>query len=47
MSDTTTSKASAYDRYIDYRRLAVAVVLFAGILMIPIPHNMLDVAVEY
>ncbi len=47
MPDTTTPKASAYDRYIDYRRFAIAVALFAGILMIPIPHSMLDVAVEY
>jgi sodium-dependent dicarboxylate transporter 2/3/5 len=47
MLDTTTSKASAYDRYIDYRKFAVAVVLFVGILMIPIPHSVLDVAVEY
>jgi hypothetical protein len=47
MSNTTTSKASAYDKYIDYRRFAIAVALFAGILMIPIPRSMLDVAVEY
>ena|GEM_PF-6380394 len=47
MSDTTTSKASACDRYIDYRRFAIAVTLSVGILMIPVPHGMLDAAVEY
>jgi len=47
MSDQAVTKATAYDRYIDYRRFSVAVALFVLILMLPIPDSMLDVAVEY
>jgi len=47
MLDQAVSKATAYDRYIDYRRFSVAVALFVLILMLPIPDSMLDVAVEY
>ena len=43
----TASKASAYDKYVDYKRFGIAVVLFVAILMIPIPDSILDVAVEY
>ncbi|MFC1476285.1 SLC13 family permease, partial [Candidatus Zixiibacteriota bacterium] len=46
MSNKTT-KISAYDRYIDFRRFGIAVGLFVVILMLPIPASMLDVAVEY
>ncbi len=47
MVDKLIKKASAYDKYIDYKRFAVAVALFVLILFIPIPESMLDVAVEY
>lgn len=47
MPDQSKPKASAYDRYIDYKRFAVAVALFVIVLIIPIPNSMLDVAVEY
>jgi len=40
-------KATAYDKYVDYRRFSIAVLLFVLILMLPIPNSMLDVAVEY
>lgn len=41
------AKASAYDRYIDYKRFAVAVAAFIAIAVIPTPSSMVDVAVEY
>ena len=41
------SKPSSYDRYVDVPRLLVAVGVFVGVLMIPIPESMRDVAVEY
>lgn len=41
------SKASAYDRYIDYKRFALAVAAFLLIALIPTPESMVDVAVEY
>ena len=47
MSDKSAIKASAYDRYIDYPRFAIAVGLFVAILFLPIPGSMRDVAVEY
>lgn len=47
MSETLKSKASAYERYIDYKRFGIAVGLFAVILMLPVHKSMLDVAVEY
>ena len=42
-----SEKASAYDKYINYRRFAIAAGAFAVILMLPIPSSMRDVAVEY
>lgn len=39
-------KASAYDRYIDYKKFAIAVLAFAAIVAIPTPSTMVDVAVE-
>jgi len=42
-----SNKASAYDKYVDYRRFSIAVLLFIVILMLPIPSSMLDVTVEY
>ena len=47
MAKQPVAKASAYDRYIDYKRFAIAVALFVIILLSPIPQSMLDVAVEY
>ncbi len=40
-------KASAYDRYIDYKRFSIAVAAFVLIVAIPTPSSMVDVAVEY
>jgi len=47
MTSSEQRKASAYDKYIDYRRFSIAVFLFVVILLIPIPKSMLDVAVEF
>ncbi|MBU1651935.1 DASS family sodium-coupled anion symporter [bacterium] len=47
MTQASKSKASAYDKYINYRRFSIAVIAFTALLFIPIPHSMLDVAVEY
>lgn len=47
MTDKIKAAASAYDRYIDYKRFSIAVALFIIIMIIPMPHSMLDVAVEY
>ncbi|MEW5925665.1 MAG: DASS family sodium-coupled anion symporter [Candidatus Zixiibacteriota bacterium] len=47
MQESTKSKSSAYDRYVDYKRFSIAVALFVIIIMLPIPRSMLDVAVEY
>ena len=47
MADKTKARASAYDKYIDYKRFSIAVAAFVIIIMIPMPDSMLDVAVEY
>jgi anion transporter len=47
MAEPPKSKGTAYDRYVDYKRLGIAVALFVIILLLPIPKSMLDVAVEY
>ncbi len=47
MTNKSNNKASAYDKYIDYKRFSIAVILFVAILMLPIPDSMRDVAVEY
>ncbi len=47
MTNNPNNKASAYDKYVDYKRFSVAVILFVVILMLPIPDSMRDVAVEY
>ncbi len=47
MAEQSKVRASACDRYVDYKRFAIAVALFVIILMLPIPQSMLDVAVEY
>lgn len=47
MANKASVKASAYDKYIDYKRFAIAVALFAIILTLPTPRSMLDVAFKY
>jgi sodium-dependent dicarboxylate transporter 2/3/5 len=47
MTGKRASQSSAYDRYIDFRRFGVAAGLFVIILLLPVPHSMRDVAVEY
>ena len=47
MAEKPAAKASAYDKYVDYKRFAIAVALFVIILIFPMPGSMLDVAVEY
>ncbi|MBU0755615.1 MAG: DASS family sodium-coupled anion symporter [Planctomycetes bacterium] len=44
---TTAKKASAYDKYINYKRFSIAIAAFVLLLLIPIPDSMLDVAIEY
>ena len=40
-------KASAYDKYINYKRFAIAAAALVLLLLIPLPDSMRDVAVEY
>jgi len=47
MSAKPESSASAYDKYVDYKRFAIAVSVFIIILILPTPKSMLDVGVEY
>ena len=47
MADTTTAKPTGYDKYVNYKTLALAVGLFVLLLVIPMPSSMRDVAVEY
>lgn len=47
MVEHAKSKATAYDKYIDYRRFSVAAGLFVLVLLLPIPDSIRDVAVEY
>ena len=47
MGEKPNSKVGAYDRYINYKRFAIALGLFVIILLLPIPDSMRDVAVEY
>lgn len=44
---TAQKKASAYDKYINYKRFSIAVAAFIILLLVPIPDSMRDVAVEY
>jgi hypothetical protein len=47
MPGSSKMKTSAYDRYVDYRRFAIAVAAFLIILNLPVSEGMRDVAVEY
>ena len=40
-------KKTGYDKYVEPKKLAVAIAAFVAILLIPLPDSMLDVAVEY
>jgi len=47
MSEKFKPRESAYDKYINYPRFAIAVAAFVVLLLIPIHESILDVAVEY
>jgi hypothetical protein len=47
MAGQPGAKASAYDKYVNYKRFSVAVAAFILVLLIPVPDSMQDVAVEY
>jgi sodium-dependent dicarboxylate transporter 2/3/5 len=46
-SDSRSKKKTGYDKYVQPKKLAIAIVVFMGILLVPLPDSMLDVAVEY
>jgi hypothetical protein len=43
----TKSKATGYDKYVDWKLFSIPVILFFGILFLPTPYGMKDVGVEY
>ncbi len=43
----TKQKPTGYEKYINYKWFGLAVFLFVGIVLLPIPNSMLDVGVEY
>ncbi len=47
MSDRLPARPTGYDKYVSYKAFSVAVALFALLLVVPMPHSMRDVAVEY
>ena len=47
MATRSKKKATAYDKYINWKLFIIPVVLFAVILMLPTPYGMKDVATEY
>ena len=47
MTASKAKKATGYDRYVNYKMLAIAVAAFVLVLVLPIPKSMLDVGVEY
>lgn len=47
MTEALGDKPKGYDKYVNYKTLAVALGLFGLILVVPIPSSMRDVAVEY
>ncbi len=47
MAAATQKKATAYDKYIDWKKFIIPVVVFALILILPTPYSMKDVGVEY
>ena len=47
MSAQPAKKASAYDKYVNWKLFIIPVILFAVILAMPTPYGMKDVATEY
>ncbi|MDP8287049.1 MAG: SLC13 family permease, partial [Candidatus Electryonea clarkiae] len=47
MTNPSEKKASAYDKYINYKRFSIAVAAFFILILIPVPDSMRDVGVEY
>lgn len=47
MTPPSEKKATAYDKYINYKRFSIAVIAFIILILIPIPDSMRDVGVEY
>ena len=47
MSATSEKKASAYDKYVNWKLFIIPVILLAALLAMPTPYGMKDVAVEY
>ena len=47
MTTDRSERGSGYDKYVDYKKLSIAVAAFVGLLLIPVPASMRDVAVEY
>ena len=46
MADASAEKPRGYDKYVNYKTLAIALGLFAILLVMPVPRSMQDVAVE-
>ena len=46
-AESAAQKPKGYDKYVNYRTLAIAVGLLAAILLMPTPRSMKDVATEY
>jgi sodium-dependent dicarboxylate transporter 2/3/5 len=47
MSDKSAKKASAYDKYINWKLFLIPVILMTVLLVMPTPYGMKDVATEY
>ncbi len=47
MAKQSAARETAYDKYVNYKRLSIAVVAFVVIVLVPVPSSMMDVAVEY
>ncbi len=47
MADKSGNGKGGYEKYVNYKWLALAVAAFSLLLLVPLPASMLDVAVEY
>ena len=47
MSEGTAEKATAYDKYVNWKLFIIPLILLTVILVMPTPHGMKDVATEY
>jgi len=47
MTEATSTKATGYDKYVDWKLFILPVALFFLILMLPTPYGMKDVGTEY